>query len=429
MLQRMEKWFVVLAFFYCSGAVWTALGPKDTDTNPTAGNALFLGFELLVYGGIFALAALHFKRFFQTAWSVRAICLMNCYIVASTLWSQVPNFTLRRALVMGGTSVIGIYFASRFSLREQLRILCWTFALIAGASIAMAILPPHLGIEGSGAHVGAWRGAFIQKNYLGRYLTLGCLSFYYLEGESNLVRLGGLWLCGLMVLLSQSKSALAFLLVLLVFARLFWFLRLSLNRLIPTILGISAVVSTTITLVWLNIDYLLGLLGRDMTLSGRTRLWALLWVKFLQHKWLGYGFGGFWPVEYVSIWLQSSNFFPMHAHSGYLDLLLAMGLVGATLFVYIFVSTAARSVAFLRSRPTRESEWPLTLLAFLFLYNISEVTLLHESSLFWIVLTATASVVARGRVANEQPAPDEAATVMAAAGMHVRGRSVAASVA
>jgi O-antigen ligase len=282
--------------------------------------------------------------------------------------------------------------------------LCWTFFLIAIASILMVIMPPHLGIESSGSHLGSWRGAYIQKNYLGRYMTLGCLCFYFLEGETPLIRWGGFGLCGLLVVLSQSKSAWAFLLILLCLIPLFWFLRLSLSRLVPTFVGLGMLVTAILYVILININALLGLLGRDLTFSGRTTLWAMLWQKFLQHKWLGYGFGGFWPVEYISIWTQTVSWFPLHAHSGYFDLLLALGFVGMAIFVYLFIRTIWQSVAYLRHGNTRESLWPLTLLGFVFLYNLSEVTLLHESSLFWIVLTAVACVVAMARQQQQQPA-------------------------
>ena len=405
MIQKLEQWFMILVLFYTSGAVWVALSPTDVQTNPTAGNSLLLGLELVIYGGVMFFTALNLKRFLETAWHVKAICLLMVYAVASTAWSGVPTFTLRRSLVMTGTTVIGIYFASRFSLRQQLRLLCWTFFLIAVASILMVLMPPHLGIESTGSHLGSWRGAYIQKNYLGRYMTLGCLCFYFLEGEKPYIRWGGLGLCGSLVVLSQSKSAWAFLLILMCAIPFFWFLRLSLNRLIPTLLALGTLISAVLYVVLININALLGLLGRDLTFSGRTTLWAMLWQKFLQHKWLGYGFGGFWPVEYISIWTQTVSWFPLHAHSGYFDLLLALGFVGMAIFVYLFIRTIWHSVAYLRHGNTRESLWPLTLLGFVFLYNLSEVTLLHESSLFWIVLTAVASVVAMASAENKRTAP------------------------
>jgi O-antigen ligase len=391
-----EKCFTILVLFYCTGAVWVMATGKDAQTDPQASNLFALALEVSVLFGVGFFAFLSVKQWVRNALLVKPIWALMFYVVVSSSWSAVPLFSLRRALVLTATTAVGVFVGTRYSIYEQTRLVAIALGCVAICSCAMAILPPHLGVEGawSGSHLGAWRGAFVQKNYLGRVMTLGALSFYVAPFRSVSLRTIGMAICTALVVLSQSKSGLVFLVVLICALPLISLLRFRMQQLIPTLIVIAAVVAGVA--VWLanNATQLLAVIGRDNTLSGRTTLWAVLWEKYLQRKTLGYGFLGFWPVEYVSVWTRV-RWTPLHAHNGYLDLLLDGGLVGAALLIAAFIPLTVKAISFLRGERTKTGVWPLLFIAFVLIYNSTEVALLNQLSIVWVLFTSLSVALCR----------------------------------
>jgi exopolysaccharide production protein ExoQ len=77
-----------------------------------------------------------------------------------------------------------------------------------------------------------------------------------------------------------------------------------------------------------------GLLGKDLTFSGRVYLWADVFQDATSHLLLGCGFGGYWVPGTPAmdrIWDLHVTLFNQ-AHLGYLDILNETGLVGIALF-------------------------------------------------------------------------------------------------
>jgi len=109
------------------------------------------------------------------------------------------------------------------------------------------------------------------------------------------------------------------------------------------------------------------MLGRDATLTGRTQIWNAL-VPYASKKILfGYGFGGFWTTslrEQISV----------SAHSGYLDTILNVGIIGLLIFAAFLISSA-KIIA-----KTIKDNWQeaVLLLSIIFMYLVHNIT---ESSL------------------------------------------------
>lgn len=67
------------------------------------------------------------------------------------------------------------------------------------------------------------------------------------------------------------------------------------------------------------------ILNRQETLTGRTDIWEYLIPYAMNHIILGHGYGGFWTDAHRA---ATSS----HAHNGYLDIILNLGLVGLAFF-------------------------------------------------------------------------------------------------
>jgi O-antigen ligase len=102
------------------------------------------------------------------------------------------------------------------------------------------------------------------------------------------------------------------------------------------------------------------LMGREgnspETLTGRIPLWNFLISNYLDARpLLGYGFQGFWSPEHILRVSASQDWLIMHAHSGYLNLVLELGYVGLVLFSVVLLLTVRRSYVYFRM--TRDVSW------------------------------------------------------------------------
>src|SRR5262249_49654385 len=78
--------------------------------------------------------------------------------------------------------------------------------------------------------------------------------------------------------------------------------------------------------------------GQDFSdLSGRAELWAELQHYVDARPVLGYGFGAFWNPDNLHQVQEVINWAPVVAHNGYIDEVLATGLIGATLCVLFWI--------------------------------------------------------------------------------------------
>jgi exopolysaccharide production protein ExoQ len=79
-------------------------------------------------------------------------------------------------------------------------------------------------------------------------------------------------------------------------------------------------------------------LGRNLTLTGRTDLWATV-LKLQENPMFGTGFESFWLGKRLDVLWQEFWWHPIQAHNGYIEIYLNLGLVGIFLFIGQFVGT------------------------------------------------------------------------------------------
>jgi exopolysaccharide production protein ExoQ len=102
------------------------------------------------------------------------------------------------------------------------------------------------------------------------------------------------------------------------------------------------------------------LLGRENnspeTFTGRIPLWEFLVSRYLDERpFFGYGFQGFWTPRHILRVTASQGWIILHAHSGYLNILLELGYVGLSLFVLVLAFAMKRVYAYFRA--TRDPGW------------------------------------------------------------------------
>ena len=334
--------------------------------------------------------------------------------VASTVWSVNAPVTLRRTIGLAGTTVAAWYVALYFRPSEFLELLFSLLTSIAVLSLLAVLLFPDLAIH-SDLHAGDWRGVFTHKNNLGEAMALGVsVAFIRLasRGKSRVTSALSIGICGFMLAMSQSRASWVAAVVAVMVCLLTRFNRLSFWLRVPALVIAVSTLTTALTVLWLNIDAALALIGRDLTLTGRTVLWASAFSAGLDRPWLGYGYRAFWLGANggaASIG-RGATAFAMeinHGHNGFLDLWLEMGLVGLILFLVVLLPFARRAFRIARRGTMSEQWWPLTLLVLILPVSFATTVILDRNNYYWVIFVTTLLYLRAGEIALPAPAASE----------------------
>jgi exopolysaccharide production protein ExoQ len=323
----------------------------------------------------------------------RWVLLITGLAFASALWSPAPLVTLRHSVGLVGTTLFAAYVASRYEPREILDLVFSALTLVAVLSLAFVALLPAYGIHHADVHDGLWRGVFTGKNHLGRIMALYgvvCIACIRDKSRPRGKYVAGLLLAALLAFKAQSMTALVVVVttpVLILFLMVF---RLRPIYSIPLSV-IAAVLGAVVgTVLWANVGLILSSVGRDVTLTGRTVLWAAVLQKIFERKWLGYGFGSFWigtPDTSQAVWSVTyaiNRWEPISAHNGFLDLALALGVLGVLIFLFGMASIVRKSF-FRWNNGTQFGFWPVAYLIVMILENMGETSLFRQNNVYWVL--------------------------------------------
>ena len=388
MLRKVEQGFAVLMLSYACGAS-AALTNDGQSFDRTQGGGWALLLQAAFYGFALLLFLPRIHALATGAVRARWISALVLFAITSSFWSQDGGLTLRHGIALAATALYGIYFGSRFELREQLRLLSWTLLLLLAVSSAVAIAFPGFGVE-SGSHLGNWRGLFVQKNTLARIAVLSFITFLSWDTPRTLLRWGSIVFAIGVLGMTRSASAAAILAALIALTQIYRVTRLRLTISVPVIITVAAAASLVGGYVMTHRNELLATLGRDPTLTGRTQLWQAVWIAIRKHPFVGYGFNAFWlgmVGESASV-ISTVHWLVIHSHNGVLDVLLDLGACGVLLCAAAYLAALKDGFRFYRAGRFREHAWPLAFLTFLLLYNATESAVLQPNSVFLILLTA-----------------------------------------
>ena len=139
-------------------------------------------------------------------------------------------------------------------------------------------------------------------------------------------------------------------------------------------------------------EFALGLIGKEITLTGRTDIWSGLIASIQQKPWLGYGYGVYWldPLGssyYVRLSLEWGI---PSAHNGWLDTWLSVGALGVVVFGLFFAFTTILAFDRLRKGGT-ETYWVILSTIMFFAFSMSESTILQQNDLSWVMFVATSA--------------------------------------
>lgn len=340
------------------------------------------------------------------------IVFVNLISLISFNWSEVPSDSQSACREILYMSCFSAYLATRYSLREQLILLCWGLEITGLVSCYYGLLVPGKGVHQGGEFDGLWKGVYSHKNDLSAYLTLSGGAHLVLLFDRNYSRLwsaGGLALSVFCVLMSGSKSGLVnmiFLVGALFVLRTIRWRNLVMIMIFATLIGTAIPTGTVIIGNW---DSIMNGLGKDPTLTGRTDIWGYAFTRIAERPYFGYGRGGFWsprldyPAEAgfavvgtTPVNLLSGTYRPPHSHNGPVDVLLEVGWVGLSLLIVSMTLMIIRTVKRIYITDTPEDFWPLIFFMFFMMYNFTESLMMVGENIFWVNYIATAFAVRIG---------------------------------
>lgn len=319
---------------------------------------------------------------------------LNIVIFASFAWSINPSRTILGLRSEYAQIVLtALFLATRFSLAQQVRLITVGMGLTAFTSFLFCIFMPSVGIHQDPIHYGSWRGLFFHKNYFatGIVTTLtACLVQIISPGDRKTWHLWLLGLCAALLLLSTSRTGIV--LTIAVVAIIFLYRRYQwrgMRTILILYLMIVAVALGLLVLVaaW---DQILTGLGRDPTLSGRTIIWELLRDQYIPQRFiLGYGRSSFWTsTSVIGNFARTLGHVPSHAHNGWYDLFLDVGLVGFTLYLLSAIQAWARSFKLAYISKSAASLWPLAFFTVMHLNNYTESLMITRINFLWLFYMA-----------------------------------------
>lgn len=388
----LEDAFTLAILFLATEAFQSLIVDPRDPLASTNGSPILRVLWLLIYGVV---AVRLIPQRHRVAKLVRANWILMLFVlltIVSTIWSQDPGFTLRHAIALLGTTLIGIDFALRYSVKEQLRMLYIVFGLVVLCGIGANLLFPGF-VPTADFDLEAWNGASSGKNEWARIVVLATIIFFSrsLRSRRDFVFIACLTLVAFgLIGLAKSAGALVILCALLVLFKLFNALRWKRKVLIAACMASALVVLPTSYLVFQNFDKVTALLGRDSTLTGRAAIWPLALADVAKNPIHGYGYRAFWKADSqpATRIREEIGWNAPGAHNGYIDLALGLGLPGAFLFLAGFFISVRRAIGFLQKSVDREAMWPLAYLSFFFIYQFVESTIVQGNTIYWILYVA-----------------------------------------
>jgi exopolysaccharide production protein ExoQ len=397
-LRFAENGFAVLALLLFTGALLPtlyAIRTGDHAGNNLEGNTDLIIAFFIIYAITFCLVILRWKKVLFAITKKRILLILVGIALASVFWSVLPGITFRRSIALLGTTLFGVYLATRYSLNEQFRLLTWTLGIAIVLSILFALLLPAYGIHQNGDFLGQWKGIYIHKNTLGRNMGFSLYVFSLLAfwgSKYRWIGFAGCVLAALLIFLSGSITPVFSTLTVLILLPLYSILRWRYSLTLFFFLIAVMVNIIGVTLLLNSAETIVGNFGRDLTFTGRTKLWFVLFEMIQQRPWLGYGYTAFWlggQSEDARVW-SVIPWQPDYAHNGYIDLALQVGLVGVVIFAIDFLLNFSRAVTLAAATRNAAGMFPIAFLTFVLPFSISESMILKQNDIFWVLYVSTA---------------------------------------
>ncbi|WP_157757076.1 O-antigen ligase family protein [Pannonibacter phragmitetus] len=320
------------------------------------------------------------------------ILTLSVLSFVSFTWSDDPANTLSKSIVF-----LFVPFAIAYSIHglSEREILIGVAIGVGGAlalSLVCILMFPEIAARGVVfASMDSWRGAFSQKNVLGRACMIficAVIVLMYNRWMGIFSAIVFLPVAFLLLYKSQSATSVAGVLA---FVPLFWAL-LTVHRFGRQWLPVVLIVLLTFGGIFiLTIDVFIGLfssaLDKDVSFTGRVPLWSAVLQDWSERPILGFGTGGYFNELRIAEFTRRLGWDADNAHNGFLEALLDVGLLGLLLLIMsIYLLLKKSIVGFSEGKVA--ANFVCYILVILMVQNTMESAFMRPSNIIWVLFVA-----------------------------------------
>ncbi len=303
------------------------------------------------------------------------IFIFWCFL--SVIWSINSLVAFKGAFVILTTCIVimnAFLFVDYEILLKVLKIIISLYLIVTLFSVMFIPAAMDPGFN-------TWRGIEHQKNGLGNigvvfFLILSLILQVETGTRKRLRTYVILGLSLLIVVMSASSTSLISLVIVLSFLLVFQidkvFAPLRIGKFISTSVFFFQFLFIVILVYYSDelVKLVPQLFDKDLTLSGRTVMWDIIWKDTQNYLLLGCGFVSYWVLgsKQVVLLIDLYNWPLNEAHNGYLDIINQLGIIGISLLLLIIISYLFRTIKV-------KDTLSLVILLSILVMNVTESTL------------------------------------------------------
>ncbi len=394
--RAVSQWAAVMGF---SSPVTSDLSSQYMDGSPLDRNV----FTALLALGLIALVTRR-RQVIAVLKANGAIVIFFLYCGLSVLWSDYSDVSFKRWIKsLGDLVMVLIVVTESDRLAAIKRILSRVGFVVIPLSVLFIKYYPELGREYR-PDFGFWKlsytGITTSKNSLGMVTLVfgvGC-AWQFLQalkrrGTKEWARpviAQGILLAMVFWLFWTINSATSMTCFLMATGLILVTSHRVIHR--PAMVHVLVFAMITVSLFALFLDTggsLVGVLGRNPTLTGRTAIWDLT-LGMVNNPLLGTGFESFWLGQRLQKMWDAYWWHPNEAHNGYLEIYLTLGWVGVAVLA-IFLFSGYRSIASSLHRDPGLSGLRIALFLIALVYNLTESAIRMGNPIWIFLLMAMAA--------------------------------------
>lgn len=285
------------------------------------------------------------------------LCVYFLYLGLSILWSDFPFTAFKRWVKDMGSVLMALLIVSENNPIEAIKgcLLRCAFILISFSVLFIKYFPDLGRAYDRWSHQPIFVGVTTNKNLLGMTLFVCGLALLWTlidrwkETAGSQLKSSRVAIFSLLLmtwwLLMKAHSSTAVVCLFFGSAILLGMvtppIRQIVNRNGIYVFGGACLLLLTLLTVFQFDEVFVNILGRDMTLTGRTEIWKVLLNEDI-NPWIGVGHYSFWLGDRVDRVSGDSWFRLNEAHNGYLETYLNTGLIGLFLLLMVLAVSARR---------------------------------------------------------------------------------------
>ena len=408
---------VVLLIALTQGPVltlWFQSGVFVPETVVSAQQLTFVGVQIP------ALLLLGYRRIPRSSLlgPVGVLGLFCLWMWLSTFWATFGQHTIVEASTLCVTFLTGVYLARSFSLLEQM--------ILVVVSMQPCLIISRFAIahqwQNSATEDEHWIGIYFNRNSLAPVAMVSCLAASALlwivvlrRGKhwpvTLIIILVDVILFGAVVLFRTGSNTAVGGAVVFSAVWAFWTVIRSLvrrKRIAHSALKswvYSIFLLGVVLLTWITVrlqGLLLSFFGETVDFNGRSEMWHFSWTGFLERPIKGWGWMSAWRTQGFllrDLWWSFTN--TGWSHSGYMDILLGGGVIGATLFIGALVWGSYRHVDQIVN--VVASQWTPAIMFFV-LAAATQESFFIGNHFLWVLLVAAIAGNLSDNPNNDDPA-------------------------